>query len=121
MVLTRHLPWAQQWWSGKGLRVQEAPSTAAVHMPGVRGDALCHIYPWAADFRKPAAACRAAQCHENLTFCCRCSMLEIYNEVITDLLNPSASNLQIREDIKRGCYVEDLSEHTVQNGEIGVL
>lgn len=43
-------------------------------------------------------------------------MLEIYNEVITDLLNPSATNLQIREDIKRGCYVEDLSEQLVQNG-----
>jgi kinesin family protein 15 len=43
-------------------------------------------------------------------------MLEIYNEVITDLLNPSGSNLQIREDIKRGCYVEDLSESLIQNG-----
>jgi kinesin family protein 15 len=44
-------------------------------------------------------------------------MLEIYNEVITDLVNPDATNLQIREDIKRGCYVEDLSSHSVQNGE----
>lgn len=60
--------------------------------------------------------CCAVQCHENLTFSCRCSMLEIYNEVITDLINPAGTNLQIREDIKRGCYVEDLSEHTVQNG-----
>lgn len=57
------------------------------------------------------------QCHENLTFCCKCSMLEIYNEVITDLINPAGTNLQIREDIKRGCYVEDLSEHTIQNGK----
>eukprot|EP00882_Tetradesmus_deserticola_P027412 GHRQ01030332.1.p1 GENE.GHRQ01030332.1~~GHRQ01030332.1.p1 ORF type:complete len:124 (+),score=38.48 GHRQ01030332.1:519-890(+) len=55
------------------------------------------------------------QCHENLTFCVKVSMLEIYNEVITDLLNPSGSNLQIREDIKRGCYVEDLSEQLIQN------
>lgn len=47
-------------------------------------------------------------------------MLEIYNEVITDLLNPEATNLQIREDIKRGCYVEDLSSHSVQNGERGL-
>ncbi|WIA12855.1 hypothetical protein OEZ85_006481 [Tetradesmus obliquus] len=54
-------------------------------------------------------------CHENLTFCVKVSMLEIYNEVITDLLNPSGSNLQIREDIKRGCYVEDLSEQLIQN------
>lgn len=55
------------------------------------------------------------QCHENLTFCVKVSMLEIYNEVITDLLNPSGSNLQIREDIKRGCFVEDLSEQLIQN------
>jgi kinesin family protein 15 len=60
------------------------------------------------------------QCHENLTYCCKCSMLEIYNEVVTDLINPAGTNLQIREDIKRGCYVEDLSEHTVQNGEHAV-
>jgi kinesin family protein 15 len=44
-------------------------------------------------------------------------MLEIYNEVITDRINPDARNLQIREDIKRGCHVEDLTEHTVQNGK----
>jgi hypothetical protein len=48
-------------------------------------------------------------------------MLEIYNEVITDLLNPSATNLQIREDIKRGCYVEDLSEQLIQNGDYCLL
>jgi len=51
MLLTWHLPWAQQWLSGNGLRVQEAPSTAAVHMPGVQGETLCHTYPWAADFK----------------------------------------------------------------------
>jgi kinesin family protein 15 len=48
-------------------------------------------------------------------------MLEIYNENITDLLNPNATNLQIREDIKRGCYVEDLSEHSIQNGRSGAV
>lgn len=44
-------------------------------------------------------------------------MLEIYNEVITDLLNPGATNLQIREDMKKGCFVENLSEQLIQNGE----
>lgn len=37
-----------------------------------------------------------SQGRDRLKFCCRCSMLEIYNEVITDLLNPSATNLQVR-------------------------
>ena len=43
----------------------------------------------------------------------RCSFLEIYNEVLTDLLNPEATHLQIREDVKHGIYVEHLSEHVV--------
>lgn len=44
-------------------------------------------------------------------------MLEIYNEVITDLLAPGGSNLQIREDLKRGCYVEGLTEEIVLNAD----
>jgi Kinesin motor domain len=46
----------------------------------------------------------------------RCSFLEIYNETITDLLNPSAHHLLIREDIKKGVYVEGLSQEEVFNG-----
>lgn len=56
------------------------------------------------------------QGREALKFNLRVSYLEIYNEAITDLLNPVASNLKIREDIKRGCYVEGLSEDIVLNG-----
>ncbi|CAE7463878.1 KIF15 [Symbiodinium natans] len=44
---------------------------------------------------------------------CRCSFLEIYKEQITDLLEPSNTNLQVREDMNRGVYVERLSEVTV--------
>lgn len=43
---------------------------------------------------------------------CKCSYLEIYKEQITDLLEPSSTNLQVREDINRGIYVERLSEHS---------
>ncbi|KAL9674626.1 hypothetical protein QQ045_030898 [Rhodiola kirilowii] len=50
---------------------------------------------------------------EKLKYCCKCSFLEIYNEQITDLLEPSSINLQIREDLKKGVYVENLKEHTV--------
>lgn len=38
----------------------------------------------------------------------RCSYLEIYNEQIMDLLEPTSVNLHIREDIKKGVYVEGL-------------
>ncbi|GBG67257.1 hypothetical protein CBR_g88546 [Chara braunii] len=51
--------------------------------------------------------------HEQLRFQCKCSFLEIYNETITDLLDPTQTNLQIREDMKRGVYVESLSEIAV--------
>ncbi|CAN1837828.1 Kinesin-like protein KIN-12B [Linum perenne] len=48
-----------------------------------------------------------------LKYQCRCSFLEIYNEQITDLLDPSQGNLQIREDVKSGVYVENLTEEYV--------
>ncbi|KAF6166413.1 hypothetical protein GIB67_034964 [Kingdonia uniflora] len=50
---------------------------------------------------------------KQLKYQCRCSFLEIYNEQITDLLDPKPKNLQIREDVKSGVYVEDLSEEYV--------
>ncbi len=51
------------------------------------------------------------------TFQCKCSFLEIYNETLTDLLNPSDTHLLIREDIKHGVYVQDLKEIHIDSGE----
>jgi kinesin family protein 15 len=48
-------------------------------------------------------------------FECRCSFLEIYKEKIMDLLNPTMLDLSIREDIKRGIYVENLTEQPVSS------
>lgn len=45
----------------------------------------------------------------------KCSYLEIYNESITDLLDPSQTNLHVREDIKQGVFVEGLQEETVSS------
>ena len=42
----------------------------------------------------------------------KCSYLEIYNEHIIDLFNPTET-LQLREDLKRGVYVENLTEEVV--------
>ncbi|VVB08511.1 unnamed protein product [Arabis nemorensis] len=42
----------------------------------------------------------------------RVSYLEIYNEVINDLLNPTGQNLRIRED-SQGTYVEGIKEEVV--------
>ncbi|KAL6005110.1 hypothetical protein ACLOJK_005671 [Asimina triloba] len=74
---------------------------------------------------------------EKLKFTCKCSFLEIYNEQILDLLEPSSANLQtpdqlpvvaykselegfglvsqIREDAKKGVYVENLMEIEVSS------
>ncbi|KAF9618894.1 hypothetical protein IFM89_002889 [Coptis chinensis] len=50
---------------------------------------------------------------KQLKYQCRCSFLEIYNEQITDLLDPTQRNLLIREDVKSGVYVENLTEEIV--------
>ncbi|XP_057430385.1 kinesin-like protein KIN-12B isoform X2 [Lotus japonicus] len=50
---------------------------------------------------------------KQLMYQCQCSFLEIYNEQITDLLDPNQRNLQIREDVKSGVYVENLTEEQV--------
>ncbi len=48
-------------------------------------------------------------------FMVRASYLQIYNESISDLLKPEKTNLQIREDKKRGVFVEGLSEWAVRS------
>ncbi|CAK83517.1 unnamed protein product (macronuclear) [Paramecium tetraurelia] len=45
----------------------------------------------------------------------KCSHLEIYNEHIIDLLNPDLGNLQLREDLNKGVYVEFLTEECCSN------
>ncbi|KAH1099573.1 hypothetical protein GLYMA_13G030600v4 [Glycine max] len=45
-------------------------------------------------------------------FLLRVSYLEIYNEVINDLLDPTGQNLRIREDVQ-GTYVEGIKEEVV--------
>jgi len=50
---------------------------------------------------------------DGTSFTCRCSFLEIYREQITDLLDPSKTGLQVREDMHRGIYVDRLSEPRV--------
>ena len=45
----------------------------------------------------------------------KCSYLEIYQEQVNDLLNPNPQTLQLREDMKRGVYVEGLIEESVKD------
>jgi hypothetical protein len=43
----------------------------------------------------------------------KASYFEIYNEQIMDLLNPTSGNLQVREDLRRGVFLEGIAEETV--------
>ena len=52
---------------------------------------------------------------ENTKFIIRASFLQIYNENISDLLKSDKKNLQIREDKKKGIYVDLLSEWAVRS------
>ena len=55
------------------------------------------------------------QTNQNTTFMVRASYLQIYNEVISDLLKVERTSLQIREDRKKGVFVEGLSEWAVRS------
>lgn len=43
-------------------------------------------------------------------FIIKCSFLEIYKEVIRDLINPKNVNLKIRESPQKGVWVDGLTE-----------
>lgn len=55
-----------------------------------------------------------------MKFTCKCSIVEIYNETITDLLNPDSGNLPLRESKKDGVYIEGVSERRVDNGKVNL-
>lgn len=52
--------------------------------------------------------------NSNTKFMVRAGYIQIYNEMISDLLKSEKTNLQIREDKKKGVYVEGQSEWAVR-------
>jgi len=50
---------------------------------------------------------------EHIEFLVKVSIVEIYNERIRDLLDPTKDNLQIREDAVRGVFIGDVTESYV--------
>lgn len=55
--------------------------------------------------------------HPNREYLLRLSMMEIYNEVLNDLFEPSRTNLKIREHKSKGLYVEGLKEVEIVSAE----
>ena len=56
----------------------------------------------------------AKDSHARSKYLVRVSYLQIYNETVSDLLKPERTNLNIREDKKRGVFVEGQSEWVVR-------
>lgn len=54
---------------------------------------------------------------QNREFLLRVSYMEIYNDIITDLLNPKSTNLKIRENVDREVSVDKLTEKLVTSVE----
>ena len=52
---------------------------------------------------------------EEVEFMIKVSIVEIYNEKIRDLLDISKTDLKVREDKLRGVYVQDATEHYVND------
>lgn len=50
------------------------------------------------------------QADSEVEFILRCSMLEIYKETLRDLLGPDSADLRIKEDPRKGIYVQGLTE-----------
>ena len=57
------------------------------------------------------------QVGDRVEFIATCSFLEIYNEQVYDLLSPSAAGLQLRENIKKGVFVDGLAERDVSSAK----
>eukprot|EP00929_Paragymnodinium_shiwhaense_P084267 TRINITY_DN45039_c0_g1_i1.p1 TRINITY_DN45039_c0_g1~~TRINITY_DN45039_c0_g1_i1.p1 ORF type:complete len:1216 (+),score=293.47 TRINITY_DN45039_c0_g1_i1:105-3752(+) len=81
---------------GPGMQTHGATCTAA---SGIIPRSMDEIFQHIRHYRGPQAR-----------FLVRASYLQIYNEVISDLLKPDRSHLTIREEKRRGIFVEGLSE-----------
>ena len=64
---------------------------------------------------KTVSASEASKVVSSLSFVVSATYLELYNEVICDLLNPGSQGLKIRQHIASGIYVEGLTEVQVSS------
>ena len=94
--------------SGKSHSMMGSESDRGI-IPRLNDDLWLSVSDALAGFRCPEGE------KSELKFMISVSFLEIYNEEIKDLLNPSKKVLKIRESKERGIYVEDLCELIVKD------
>ena len=58
-----------------------------------------------------------AQAQNKVSVLVRCRYIEIYNKALYDLLDEDMPKLKIREDLKRGIYIERASEERVASAK----
>ena len=58
---------------------------------------------------------RNAQSNPNCKYDISVSYIEIYNEGVNDLIDPANKNLEVRESITNGIYINRLSEKSVKD------
>ncbi|PWA02300.1 hypothetical protein BB558_001573 [Smittium angustum] len=56
-----------------------------------------------------------------IKYLCKASYIEIYNEVIYDLLDQNIKPCALREDIKKGVFIEGVTEENVDNVEQALM
>ena len=85
--------------------------------------ALCQVPPYLPSWPWPEPCPPPPHTHtQRSKYLVRASYLQIYNEVVSDLLKPERTNLVVREEKRRGIYVEGLSEWVVRSpGEVYLL
>ena len=91
-------------------------SSADYEERGLMPRAFEHIFGFIArESRMAGTPGHSGKEHPQTEFLVKCSYLEIYNEQIMDLLDTSSPVLHLREDIKKGVYVEGVIEEVVVN------
>lgn len=104
--------------SGKTYTIQ-GPDIEDVES-GIESEENLGIMPRAFDYIFKTI--KMKQNEEEAEFLVKCSYFEIYNEHIMDLLDPEHGSLLLREDIKKGVYVEGLTEEiTSSAGDLDEL
>lgn len=119
---------------------QRRPSACLVFAPYlsllyINNDTPSAVFSWSAVcLSRPSCCCVVTVCFragrwlfaccetpEQVSYSCKCSFYEIFNEKVFDLVDESNRDnpmgLTVREDTRKGVYVEGLMEEDVSKGD----
>ncbi|OAE21380.1 hypothetical protein AXG93_3658s1020 [Marchantia polymorpha subsp. ruderalis] len=94
-----------------------SPGFAAQNKQNLKRHEKRGLIPRILDYIFQRMSSEKTQNCKDVEFVVKCSYLQIYNEQVSDLLDPASLNLTIHEDAKSGMYVEGLQEVVVSTAE----